>query len=402
MLKIGIKYEGKIPPDTRVPLIPENLVKLKAQFPDLEIKVEKSATRCYKDEEYEKAGFRPVSDISDCDIIFGVKETKIDRLLANKTYLFFSHTIKKQDYNRKKLQKMLDRNIRMIDYEMLKDSDGNRIIGFGRFAGIVGAHYALWMWGRKRNAYQIKRAVECHDYAEMVSQYKDLDFGPAHIIVTGDGRVSKGAIEILKTANIKEVSPEDFLQKQFNQAVYVQLDVDKLYVHKENKAFDFQHFFSNPQEYNSQFEDYLIKGNVLINGMYWDPKAPRLFEKERIQQENFNVKIIADVSCDINGSVPITTRATTIADPVYGYSAENMAECSAFSAKSIDMMTVDNLPNELPRDASSLFGEVLSEKIIPLFIENTDHPILANASIVRGGKLTKQYTYLQNYVDGNE
>jgi saccharopine dehydrogenase (NAD+, L-lysine-forming) len=400
MLKIGIKYEGKTPPDTRVALTPSELIKLKKKYPMLDFRVEKSSTRCYSDQEYEEAGFAPVDDISDCDIIFGVKETQIPRLLEKKTYLFFSHVIKKQPYNREKLRTALERKIRLIDYELLKDDNGFRVIGFGRFAGIVGAHYALWMWGKKKRLFQIKRAVECKDYQEMIGQYQHLDFGNARIVVTGNGRVSKGAIEILQAAGIREVSPEEYLAQSFNEAVYVQLDVDKLYQRKDGESFEFQHFFDHPEAYDSTFENYIPKTNVLINGMYWDPNAPELFQKSRIQQNDFAIEVISDISCDIDGSVPITTRATTIADPVYGYSAREMKECEPFSEASIDMMTVDNLPNELPRDASSMFAEVLGEKIIPLFIEDPKHPCLQGATICEDGQLTEDFSYLQDYVDG--
>ncbi|MBL6963486.1 MAG: alanine dehydrogenase [Bacteroidetes bacterium] len=402
MLKIGIKHEGKIPPDTRVPLTPRDLVKLKKRFSDIDFKVEKSPSRCFKNDEYARAGFTPVGNISDCDIILGVKETQIARMIPAKTYLYFSHVIKKQAYNKIKLQAILRNKIRLIDYELLKDESGNRLIGFGHYAGIVGAHYALWMWGKKNQLYSMNRAVECYDYQEMTGQYENLHFGNAKILLTGNGRVSKGAAGILRAAQIREVNASQFIGEEFNEAVFVQLDVDQLYVHKKGNDFVFQEFFDHPDDFESIFEKFITKTNILINGMYWDMRAPRLFEKVRIQQKGFGIKVISDISCDINGSVPITTRATSIADPVYGYSAVQMKECLPFTKESIDMMTVDNLPNELPRDASTLFGEQLSGQIIPLFIENPDHPILENASITKNGNLTKHFAYLEDYVYGKE
>ncbi len=398
--KIGLIKERKTPPDSRVALTPIQLSQLTATNNELTINVESSKARCFKDEEYRNLKLNVIENVNDCQLLLGVKEVPIEHLIEGKDYMFFSHTFKKQLYNRNLLQAVLKKNIRLIDYETIVDENGIRLIGFGKYAGIVGTHYALLMWGKKTGTYDFKRAVECYDYKEMIKQYENANFGKARIIVTGTGKVSNGCILVLDKAKIKRVSSEEFLTKEFDEAVYLQIDVDEINKHKEGKAFEFQHFFDNPKDYESKFEKYLSKTDILINGMYWDPDAPRLFTKEDVADKNFNIKVISDISCDINGSVPITIKATTIANPYYGFDADKMQECEAFTKKSIDMMTVDNLPNELPRDASTMFGSVMLNKVIPLYLENSHHEILQNATIAENGKLTEKFSYLQDYVDG--
>ncbi|MEA3495651.1 MAG: NAD(P)-dependent oxidoreductase [Bacteroidota bacterium] len=398
--KIGLIKERKNPPDSRVALTPIQLSQLTATNNELIINIESSKARCFKDEEYRNLKLNVVENVSDCQLLLGVKEVPIEHLIEGKDYMFFSHTFKKQLYNRNLLKTVLKKNIRLIDYEIIVDENGIRLIGFGKYAGIVGTHYALLMWGKKTGAYDFKRAVECYDYNEMIKQYENANFGKARIIVTGTGKVSNGCILVLDKAKIKRVSSEEFLTKKFDEAVYLQIDVDEINKHKEGKAFEFQHFFDNPKDYESKFEKYLSKTDILINGMYWDIDAPRLFTKEDVTAKNFNIKVISDVSCDINGSVPITIKATTIANPYYGFDADKMQECDAFTKKSIDMMTVDNLPNELPRDASIMFGSVMLNKLIPLYLKDPHHEILQNATIAENGKLKEKFSYLQDYVDG--
>jgi saccharopine dehydrogenase (NAD+, L-lysine-forming) len=402
MLKIALIKEGKVPEDTRVVLTPKQVNKLKQKFRNVEFAIQKCSLRCYQDKEYKAEGISIVKEVDDFDILLGVKEVPVNQLLPNKTYLFFSHTIKKQPYNREILQTALKNNIRLIDYEVLTDENGIRLIGFGRFAGIVGAHYSILMWGKKQNLFDLKKAIECKDYQEMISQYKDIDMGNPKFLVTGNGRVSKGAVEVLEEAGVERVSTNDYLNKEFSHPVYLQLDMDELYGKKDDDHFNFQDFFDNPKAYDCQFKNFWSKTDVLVNGMYWSPRAARLFELADIKKEEFNVKIISDISCDINGSVPLTLKATKSDDPVYGYNPSTNDLVKPYSEGSIDIMTVDNLPNELPRDASEAFGEVMSEKIIPLLIDDPGNEVLNRASITQYGDLTKPFEYLRDYALGKE
>ena len=403
MIRIGLKREGKVPADTRVALSPlQAKVFQEKHKNEVEIYVEKSANRCFSDEEFAAAGFPPVDDLDHCDLILGIKETIIPRLMRDKTYMFFAHVIKKQAYNRELLLTVLKRNIRLIDYETLLDEKGVRLIGFGKYAGIVGAHYALLMWGKKTGRFELRRAVECFDYEDMLTEYSKLNMGNPKILITGKGRVSSGIVEILNKAGIKQINSDAYINSEFNEAVYVQLDADELYKHKEGKDFDFQHFFSHPADYLSVFERFIPHTDILINGIFWDPAADRFFEKKSAVAADFRIKIIADVSCDINGSVPLTYRSTTIDDPFYGVDRRTLREFEAFGSDSIDMMTIGNLPNELPRDATLMFGKLMSETILPLYIEDREHTILKRATIAADGRLTPRYAYLQDYVDGKK
>lgn len=401
-LKIALVREGKIPQDTRTPLSPRYAVELMGMYTNLQIKVESSPIRCYTDEEYLKYGVKITDEVKDCELFIGVKEVPHHLLIANKTYMFFSHTIKKQQHNKHLLQEILAKKIRLIDYELLVDHNGVRIIGFGHFAGLVGAHYALKMWGKRTQLYNIKPATLCKDLKEVVKQYEGLIYGNARIVITGKGRVGMGALEIMKYAGIKYVSPQDFLEETHKEAVYTQIDADEINYQRSGEPFNFQHFFDHPEEYKSNFARFAKKANVLINCIYWDSRSPRLFEEEDVKKKDFNIRTISDISCDIRGSVPITHRASAISDPIFGYTIKTGEETMPYQCDTIDMMTVDNLPNELPRDASKLFSDVMINTILPLYIQNPYDDIFTRATIAEHGKLMPKYSYLQEWVDSKD
>lgn len=396
---IGILREEKTPPDTRVPLTPKQCKRLLAENPSLQIFVATSPNRCYSDEEYRAEGISIVEDLSHCDILMGVKEVPIDRLIPNKKYLYFSHTIKKQPYNRKLLLKMLELNIQMIDYECLRYENGHRILGFGRFAGIVGAHNGLLDYGRKTDTYALKPAYDCADYAEMKHLYKKIDFPPMRIVITGGGRVAKGAQELIDIAGIQEVSPTDYLTKSYDEAVYTLLDIEKLYRHKEKGDFVRKHFYKYPEQYDCVFAPYIPLTDYMINGIYWSPKAPRFFSLKDMTSADFNIKVIADISCDINGSIPATVCSTKIGDPTFGFDPQTRQKTAPYQAHTVDIMAVDNLPNELPRDASRGFGDKLCQAVIPELLA-ADSAIVERATISKNGDLGVHYEYLRDYVEG--
>jgi len=400
MIKIGLIKEGKVPPDSRVVLPPKQASALMKKFPEIVIVVvEDFENRCFTNDEYIKHNIEIVNDVSDCDVLLGVKEVPVQQLIAGKTYLFFSHTIKKQEHNRILLQEVLKKKIRLIDYECLLDDKGIRLIGFGRFAGIVGAQHALIMWGKKTGRYNLKRAVEHYDLKEMISHYHNIDFGKMRIFVTGNGRVSHGVVEVLTQAGIKRLTPEDYIVYNGNDAVFCQCDMDELYENKQGRPFDFDHFFHTPQDYNCLFNRFWNSTDVLINGMFWNPSTERLFEKNDAIKPDFNVSVISDISCDINGSVPLTSHASTIDNPYFAFNRNTLELCEPFTENSIDIMTIDNLPNELPRDASEMFAEVMLEKVLPLIISDPQHPVLRHATIAENGHLTADFEYLKDFVE---
>lgn len=402
-MKIGIIREGKNPPDKRSPFTPDQLQSLNEKFEgQFKFYVESSPIRCFSDQEFEAKGIEVLSDISGCDVLFGVKEVPIANLIPDKTYFFFSHTIKRQAYNRGLLQAVLEKNIRLIDYEVLKNQSGARVVAFGRWAGVVGAYNAMWTYGQKTGLFEIKRAHECFDLAEMKEELQKVQLPPIKIILNGSGRVGNGSKEILEVLGIREVGTEDFLHQYFDEPVFVQLKSEDFNRRKTDGGYEREEFYSNPEKYESHFLKFAEEGEMLIAAAYWDPKAPRLFELKDIQSDDFGLSVIADVTCDIHGSVPTTSRASTILSPVYDVDRQTMSEIEAFGKQnSISVMAIDNLPCELPREASKDFGNQLIEWVIPALLEEPA-PILEKATIARDGDLTLEFMHLTDYVYPDE
>ncbi len=399
-IKIGILKENKIPIDKRVPLTPEQCNEALKLFPDLEIKVQSSDIRCFSDEDYEEQGVEVVTNLEDCDILMGVKEVPIDLLIDNKTYFFFSHTIKEQPYNKNLLKSILSKGIRLIDYEVLKDNENTRIIAFGRYAGIVGAYNGIWTYGKRYNLFNLRRAHECFDLEDLKSEYSKVRLPAIKIAITGGGRVAKGAIEVLLGMKIKKVTPAEYLDGDFDVAVFTQLSSRDYHYHKEGLPFKRHDFFEHPEHYKCNFFDYAKETDLLIAGAYWDPSSPVLFTVEQSTRLDFRIRIIADITCDIEGSIPSTKRASTIDNPIYDYNpSDDSIEKALSDEGNITVMAVDNLPCELPRDASYDFGKEFIKNVLPqLWNGDKDH-ILEKATIAQHGQLTKHFEYLKKYAD---
>ncbi len=395
---IGIIREGKKPSDLRTPLTPQNCIDLIQYFPGTKVIVQPSPFRCFSDEQYREKGIVVNEDLSSCDILFGVKEVPFDELIPDKTYFFFSHTIKNQPHNRKMLRSILAGNITLIDYETLTWEAGNRIIGFGRFAGIVGTHYAFMMWGKKYGFYSLKPANQVKDFAELIEQYKELKLPPMRIALCGDGRVAHGSIEFLKKLKILHVSQEEFLENDYNEAVYVHLRSEDYYVRKDGRPWDKSDFYKHPEDYNSCFQPYYRKADIMINAIFWNEGIEPFFTPEEMKASDFRIKVISDISCDIPGPVPSTLRSTTIESPFFGYNVFLGKEAEPFQANIIDVQAVGNLPCELPVDASIEFGEQLIRHVLPSLLVEDKDGIILNATITSGGKLTEKYAYLKDYV----
>lgn len=399
MIKIGLIREGKNPPDTRVPLTPEQCAAIKRMFPkQIELVVEPSPNRCFKDEEYQKAGVVLQNDLSDCAVLMGIKEVPIARLIPEKTYFFFSHTKKKQAYNKGLMQALIAKKIKMIDYEALTYEDGARILGFGFFAGVVGAHNGLMTFGKKTKIFSLIPAFACKDMNEMLQQYRYVKLPPIKIAVTGSGRVTAGILDIMHHWDIESVEPEDFLTKSYDYPVYTLLKGANLYANKETGTYSRTDFHQQPQDYVCKFEPFTKVTDILMNGIYWEKNIPRLFEKEQVNNPDFKLNVIADITCDPDGSVPINIGASTIADPVYGISKQTLSQVEPFqnTNDTIDIMAVDNLPNELPKDASAHFGEHIIKYILPELLK-AKSTILDRATICKDGKLTDYFEYLSDY-----
>jgi saccharopine dehydrogenase (NAD+, L-lysine-forming) len=395
---IGLIKERKSPPDERVAFTPAQCRELQEKYPGLKVLVEPSPTRCFKDEEYEAEGISLSEDLSGCDILMGIKEVPVDALMPGKTYFFFSHTKKKQPYNQKLMQALIKKGIRMIDYECLTHSDEQRILGFGLYAGIVGAHNGLLAYGKKHGLYHLPAAHEVGSFQQMLTVYEDVKLPVMKIAVTGSGKVAAGILEVMTHTDIEPVEPEDYFKKDYDYPVYTHFKGKALYARKDDGSFHRDDFHAKPEQYSCLFQQYLPKTDILMNGIYWDMNIPRLFEKKDIQRSDCRMSVVADITCDVDGSIPINVGASTIADPVYGIDRSSLEKTTPFqnTAETIDVIAVDNLPNELPRDASQYFGVHFEKYVLEeLFKEESE--ILERATICENGRLTKPYEYLSDY-----
>jgi len=398
-MKIGIIREEKNPPDSRVPLNPAQCVALMEKYP-VEIVVASSDNRCFKDEEYQKAGITLQDDLSDCAVLMGVKEVPPASLIPNKTYFFFSHTIKEQPYNRDLLRTILEKNIQLIDYEVLTNDKGQRLIAFGVFAGMVGAHNGVLTYGRRTGAFTLPRMNSFFDYEAAKAAYKKMTLPKMRVVLTGTGRVASGAAMVLEDMGFRKVNPNEYLATDFDQAVFTQLSCSDYVARKNGKDFVNTDFFQSPLEFKNTFLPYAHHSDLMINGVYWDNQAPAFFTQHEMTDPAFSIQVIADVTCDIApvASIPATIKASTIADPIFGFDPITGKEHAPHQPGVIDMMTIDNLPNELPRDASTAFGKQFTDSIIAALLEKDHSPIIRRASITKDGKLGEFFNYLSNYV----
>ncbi|MDO7138290.1 NAD(P)-dependent oxidoreductase [Algibacter lectus] len=400
-MKFAIIKERKNPPDRRVVFSPSKLAEAQKQFPQANFKVESSDIRVFPDQDYKNAGFEVSENVSDCDVMLGVKEVPIEALIPNKKYFFFSHTIKKQPYNRKLLKAVLDKKIELYDHETIVSEKGFRLIGFGRYAGIVGAYNGFRAWGLKFNTWQLPKAGPLPNQQALINELNNLALPNIKILLTGSGKVANGAQEMLDAMSIKSVSVTDYLNNNFNEPVYCKIDVLDYNKRKDGQVIDNQDFFDNPQDYESSFMRFAKVTDYYIAGHFYGDGAPYLYTRSDVKSPDFNVKVVADVSCDVDGPVATTLRASTIADPIYGYNPETESEIDYKDSKAIVVMAVDNLPCELPQDASEGFGEMFLKAVIPAFFNNDADGVLQRAKMTENGKLTENFAYLQGYVDGN-
>ncbi len=398
MLRIGIIRERKKLPDERVVFTPKQCAMIQAKYPNIKITVAPSPTRCFADAAYIAEGIEMAEDLSGCDVLMGIKEVPVEFLIPGKTYFFFSHTKKKQPYNQKMMQALVERNIRMIDYECLTHTDEQRILGFGFYAGIIGAHNGLLTYGKKFGLYALPAAHIVKDYKNLLASYEQLKIPNIKIAMTGSGKVASGVLDVLTRLDIEAVEPSDFLTHQYEYPVFTHLKGANLYARKDNNLFHRDDFHANPDAYKCIFSSYVNQADILMNGIYWEQRIARLFEKDDIKRNDWRISVISDITCDVDGSVPVNMGASTIADPVYGIDRATVSRTEPFqnTKDTIDMMAVDNLPNELPCDASQYFGVHIEKYILPeLFKEDSD--ILKRATICENGKLTKRYEYLADY-----
>jgi saccharopine dehydrogenase (NAD+, L-lysine forming) len=399
MLTIALIREGKIPADNRVALTPAQCKWLHKNFDNIRVVAQHSDSRCFTDHEYEMAGVEVKEDIADCDVLMGIKEVPIDKLISNKTYLFFSHTKKAQEHNQKLFQAIIKNNITLIDYECLTHEDGQRILGFGFFAGIVGAHNGMMAYGKRTGLFSLNRVYQQKDYRNLIHTYFGLKLPKMKIAVTGSGRVAHGVLEIMNLMGIHEVEPFEYLHKQYDYPVYVDLKGRDLYERKDDGTYNRDDFHLHPEQYKCSFTPFAKQTDVLMNGIYWDKNIAPLFTVEEFKAGDFSIKTIADITNDYHGSIIVNIGDSTIEEPVYGVDKKTLEQTAPYQDGSVDIMAVGNLPNELPRDASRYFGEQLIKFVLEDLVKGGS-PVIERASMVKQGVLNKPYEYLKDYAAG--
>lgn len=399
--KLGIIREGKVPADRRVPLSPAQCRSMLDHYPELDLVVQRSSARAFSDAEYSRAGITLVDDLQDRDLIMGIKEIPVEMLLADKSYLFFSHTIKEQPHNRKLLRAALDKGITLMDYELLTNEHGERVLAFGYWAGVVGAYNGFRAWQLIHGGPALKPAHECHDLEELEQHLhafplpKDL-----RIVLTGGGRVGKGAMGVLERAGVQRVSPKEFLGQTHSGPIYTALGSADLYERTDGQPFDRAAFHADPTGHKAKFKPYVHHAHMYMACHFWDPRGPKIISREDLADTNTALQVVADISCDIDGPIDSTLRASAIADPFYGYDPRTGAETAAGTPGSITVMAVDNLPCELPRDASETFGHDLIARVLPALVGGDNEGMLERATIARKGSLTAPFEYLADYAKG--
>ncbi len=395
MILLGLIKESKTPEDNRVALTPAQCKWLHKNT-EIKVIVQSCSNRCFLDIEYTRAGVEVKDDLYDCDILMGIKEVPKELLIPNKTYFFFSHTKKLQPHNQELFKSMIQKKITLIDYECLEHEDGQRMIGFGFFAGIVGAHNGMMSYGNRTGQFNLERVFKTKDYRQLINSYFGIKLPPIKIAVTGSGRVAHGIIEIMNLMDVQEVEPDEYIENNYTYPVYVHLKSGELYKHKLTNTYKRIHFHNSPENYNCVFNQYLSHTDVLLNGVYWDKNIPRLFEWHDLINDNFRIKTIADITDDFNGSIPCNLGDATIENPIYGVDKTTSKKTAPYLPNSVDIMAVGNLPNELPRDASRYFGEQLIKYVFEdLLKENSK--ILNNATILNQGKITDKFLYMTDY-----
>jgi saccharopine dehydrogenase (NAD+, L-lysine-forming) len=399
MIHFGLIRETKTPPDNRVAFTPAQCRWILDNFSDVKITVQSSPHRCYSDREYVSAGIDVSEDVDHCDILFGIKEVNVEALVPDKTYLFFSHTKKRQLYNQQLFRNILAKQITLIDYECMEHEDGQRILGFGFFAGIVGAHNGIMAYGNRTGAFELQRVYKQRSFRELIYTYFGLRLPQIKIAVTGSGRVAHGILEVMNLMEIFEVEPTEYLARDFPYPVFTQLKGADLYRQKSGAAYNRDEFHEQPGNYISIFTPYTKHSDILMNGTYWDENVPRLFEAEQVAAADFRITTIADITDDKNGSVPINLGDASIENPVYGVDRQTLLRTAPYMPGSIDVIAVGNLPNELPRDASRFFGEQLIKHVLPDLV-GRGSPIIERATMVRKGIITPAYSYLEEYAKG--
>lgn len=403
-MKIGLIRETKIPEDNRVALTPSHLAELQRSFPQDEFVVQSSDIRAYSDETYRKAGVRVTDNVDDCDILFGIKEADIRTLIPNKHYFFFGHIAKMQAYNRPLLQTLMAKHITFSDYEYLVDDDNRRVCAFGWWAGIVGTYYTLRGYGLRHHLYELPKPDKHFTLEKLTQALKSVELPHIKVLVTGNGRVSHGAQHILETIGAVRLTEEQFLADgPINALSFCSADADRLVTRNDGEEFSWDDFIHHPTAYRSDFMRWARKADVLVSAHFWAPEAPVYLSQEDLADPTLRIRFIGDVTCDIQGSIKSTLRASTHDEPFYDYNPQTGKEEPAFSNDSnISVMAVDTCPNALALDTSAYFGDMLMQHVLVPLLKREHSNIIQRATILEDGKLTPPFAYLEPFAKGDK
>ncbi|MCR5554439.1 MAG: NAD(P)-dependent oxidoreductase [Bacteroidales bacterium] len=398
-MKIGLIKETKIPIDNRVALTPQQMAQLQKSYPDDQFVVQSSPIRAYTDEEYRQSGIQVCDDIADCDILFGIKEASIPSLIPDKHYFFFGHIAKMQAYNKPLLQAMMAKRITFSDYEYLTDSQHKRVCAFGWWAGIVGVYHTLRCYGLKYHTFTLPAPDKKFSLEQLTLLLCNIVLPKIKILITGTGRVSQGAQYILQKIGAKKMSEQQFLNTPAVDFLsYCVADAPQLVEHCHGKTFNWDTFNQTPQLYRSIFMRWAVCTDMLICAHFWAPDAPVYLSEQDLKNPNLSIKVIGDITCDIQGSIKSTLRATTHDEPYYDYNPITGQEMPPFSLPdNISVMAIDTCPNALAMDTSDYFGQMLMQHVFPPLLNRQHSNILQRGTILQNGQLTPLFRYLDNF-----
>lgn len=401
-MKIGLIRETKNPVDNRVALSPQQVASLNGRFPEHEIVVQSSSIRAFSDKEYEMAGVKVVSSLDDCDVLFGIKEAKIDSLIPDKHYFFFGHIAKMQEYNRPLLQAFMQKHITFCDYEYLVDDNNIRVCAFGWWAGVVGVYYTLRGYGLKHRLYELPKPDRRFTLDQLLANLKGVQLPKVKLLVTGAGRVSQGAQYVLDNIGAVKMNEQDYLATESVEKLsYTVSDVDKLVKRKDGQAFSWADFTKNASAYESDFMRWAQRTDVLVCAHFWGPDAPVYLSEDDLRKNDMRIRMIGDVTCDIKGSIKSTVRPATHAEPYYDYNPVTEKDETPFSSdNNITVMAVDTCPNALALDTSEYFGRMLTEHVFEPLLKGEESAVINRSMILNEGKLTERYAYLKDFAEG--
>ena len=434
-IRFGIRREDKNPWERRVPIIPSHVREILQNFP-LELWMQPSSIRAFTDQDFIAEGAKIEEDLSFCSVVFAVKEIPLDFFLNGKTYMFFSHTIKGQRDNMPMLKKMMDLKCTLIDYEKVVDEKGQRLIFFGTQAGQAGMIDTLWSFGQRLKNLGMRTPFEnarlAHQYGSLVdakesikkmgwdihNQGIDPSLTPMICGFAGYGHVSQGAQEIFDLLPYEEVSPLD-LESFYKKGNYTSNKVYKVIFKEEHmvkprsasRKFLLQEYYDHPEKYRSVFESYIPFLSILVNCVYWAPKYPHFvtkkFLRELWEKENPpRLRVIGDISCDVEGAVECTLHATNPGEPVYVYDPIEQKAMRGIKGRGVVVMAIDNLPAELSLESSLFFSDALLPFVPAIAMadfsgdfKDCDLPYpIKKAVILYKGEFTPEYEYMKEYI----